>query len=119
MKDKTRKAMKVREILRARKATVRLAASLRRGRSLATHALAAGADPKTCATVVNGLRTAAKRLGLAPVRVARTHRTVEGKTGRTRSVQHWTSAQVAALAAAYSPRSAAAKLVAATLRSAA
>ncbi|MFF7763157.1 hypothetical protein [Streptomyces griseorubiginosus] len=99
----------LRATLRRRAAGTRLAASChRRPRSLATVAIAAGVDRDTATGTANGLRTTAKRLGLAPAETARTRRTVAGGRGRkTRSVAHYTLAQVAALTAAYRPRKAA------------
>jgi hypothetical protein len=94
-----------RKILRARSAATRLTASLRRGRSLTTHVLAAGIAPATAPGVVNGLRTVAKRLGVTPVKTSRTHRTIAG-TGRMRRVGHYTAAQVQLLLTAYRPRKA-------------
>ena len=108
-------ASKARRTVRARRAASALKASLRRGRSLATHAIAAGADADSVSGVVAGLRKAAAKLGMAPVRTVRTHRTTSGKESRTRRVGHWTSAQVALLAQAYKPRKAEYKLVAAVL----
>lgn len=78
---------------------------LNRGRSLATHVLAAGTAPEDVPGVVNGLRTVARREGVAPVRTRRTHRTLAGP-GRLRTVNHYTAAQVRTLAAAYRPRKA-------------
>jgi len=84
----------------------RLTASLRRGRSIATHLIAAGVDTETAKGAANGLRAVAKRIGMEPVKIARTHRTVEGSGNRLRPVQHFTAAQVAILRAAYKPRKA-------------
>ncbi|MFF1284385.1 hypothetical protein ACFVY4_27035 [Streptomyces sp. NPDC058299] len=89
-----------RRIVRERAAATRLARSLRRGRSLKTHALAAGIAPETADGVANGLRSVAKRLGVQPVKVARTHRGAE----RLRKSYRYTPAQVAVLRAAYRPR---------------
>jgi hypothetical protein len=94
-----------RQILRTRSSHTRLTASLRRGRSLATHAIAAGVDIADVPGVVNGLRTVAKRLHVEPVKTSRTHRTITG-TGRMRSVGHYTTAQVQLLLTAYRPRKA-------------
>ncbi|MER5822461.1 hypothetical protein ABT086_09315 [Streptomyces mirabilis] len=94
--------------LRRRAAGTRLAASCRRRpRSLATVAIAAGVAKDAATGVANGLRTVAKRIGLAPAATAHTRRTVAGGRGRrTRSVTRWTLAQVARLVAAYKPRKA-------------
>ena len=96
----------LRATLRRRTAETRLAASCRRRpRSLATVAIAAGVDRDTAAGTANGLRSVAKRLGLAPAESARTRRTVAGGRARqTRTVSHYTVAQVARLVAAYRPR---------------
>ncbi|MCX5170585.1 hypothetical protein OG616_21570 [Streptomyces antibioticus] len=96
----------LRATLRRRTAGTRLAASCRRRpRSLATVAIAAGVAKTTAAGIANGLRTVAKRLSLAPAQTARTRRTVAGgRTHQTRTVTHWTLAQVARLTAAYKPR---------------
>ncbi|MEU0965654.1 hypothetical protein ABZ357_09590 [Streptomyces sp. NPDC005917] len=90
----------IRATLRRRAAETRLAASCRRRpRSLPTISIAAG--------VTNGLRSVAKRLGLAPAEQARTRRTVAGgRAHQTRSVAHWTLTQVRALLASYKPRKA-------------
>ncbi|MFD5862640.1 hypothetical protein [Streptomyces chartreusis] len=107
---RTRRANRrvLRTELRRRTAANRLASSChRRPRSLATVAVAAGVAKDTVAGVANGLRSVAKRLGLSPAEQARTRRTVAGGRGRkTRSVAHWTLAQVARLVAAYRPRKA-------------
>ncbi|MGX9887325.1 hypothetical protein [Streptomyces sp. NPDC002276] len=98
----------LRATLRARSAETRLAASCRRRpRSLATIGLAAGVAKDTVTGVANGLRTVAKRLGLAPAATARTKRTVAGgRARRTHSVGRYTLPQVCTLVAAYSPRKA-------------
>lgn len=92
--------------LRTRAAGNRLTSSChRRPRSLATVAVAAGVAKDTVTGVANGLRSVAKRIGLAPATTARTRRTVAGgRARRTRSVARWTLAQVARLVAAYKPR---------------
>jgi hypothetical protein len=98
----------LRSELRRRSTQTRLTASChRRPRSLATVAVASGVAKDTAAGVANGLRSVAKRLGLNPAEQARTKRTVAGGRGRkTRSVAHWTLAQIACLVAAYKPRKA-------------
>lgn len=98
-----------RQILRQRTATNRLIASVRRRpRSLATVALAAGVARDTAAGIAAGLRSVAKRLGVAPALTARTRRTVKGGRSRqTRNVYRYALAQVRQLVAAYSPRKAA------------
>ena len=96
----------LRATLRRRSAETRLVASCRRRpRSLATVAIAAGVAKDAATGVANGLRSVAKRLGLAPAATARTRRTVAGgRAHKTRSVSRWTLAQVARLVAAYKPR---------------
>lgn len=91
-----------RRIIRERAAATRLVNSLRRGRSLTTHVLAAGVDAATAAGVASGLRSVAKRLGVQPVKVGRTHR----NANRLRKSHHYTPAQVVVLRAAYRPRKA-------------
>jgi hypothetical protein len=54
--------------------------------------------------VASGLRTVAKRLGVEPVKVKRTHRTAQGRADRLHRVGHYSRAQVLTLAAAYRPR---------------
>jgi hypothetical protein len=93
-----------RRIIRDRAAATRFARSLVKGRSLATHAVAAGVDAETAAGVANGLRSVAKRLGMAPVKVDRTHRTTAGRSDRLRKVNHYSAAQVGVLLRAYRPR---------------
>lgn len=118
---RTRRANRrtLRAVVRNRAAANRLTASCRRRpRSLATVAVASGVTKDVAAGVANGLRSVAKRLGLTPAEQARTRRTVAGGRGRkTRTVAHWTLAQIARLVAAYRPRKpeyvAAAALVAA------
>ncbi|MEV7387582.1 hypothetical protein [Streptomyces sp. NPDC091215] len=107
-RDRRANRRSLRATLRRRSTAGRLASSChRRPRSLATVAVASGVAKDTVTGVTNGLRTAAKRLGLAPAEQARTKRTVAGGRGRkTRSVAHWTLAQVARLVAAYRPRKA-------------
>ncbi|MEU0783254.1 hypothetical protein ABZ341_16985 [Streptomyces sp. NPDC006173] len=105
---RTRRANRrvLRSTLRVRAAGNRLTASCRRRpRSLATVAIAAGVTKDAAAGVANGLRSVAKRLGLAPAATARTRRTVAGgRAHQTRTVSRWTLAQVARLVAAYRPR---------------
>ncbi|WP_051705188.1 hypothetical protein [Streptomyces sp. NRRL S-455] len=95
-----------RRIVRERAAATRFARSLRKGRSLATHAIAAGVDAQVAAGVANGLRSVAKRIGMEPAKVARTHRTTEGRAARLRKVNHFTAAQVQVLLRNYKPRKA-------------
>lgn len=111
----TRRAL--RATLRRRAAGTRLTASChRRPRSLATVAVAAGVAKDTVTGVTNGLRTVAKRIGLAPAATARTKRTVAGgRARRTHNVARWTLAQVARLVAAYKPRKAEYKAAAASI----
>ncbi|MEU5097624.1 hypothetical protein [Streptomyces sp. NPDC020996] len=96
----------LRATLRQRSAATRLVASVRRRpRSLATVAIAAGVDREAAAGVANGLRSVAKRLDVQPAETARTRRTVAGgRAHQTRTVAHYTRAQVARLVAAYRPR---------------
>jgi hypothetical protein len=96
----------LRATLRRRAAGTRLAASChRRPRSLATVAIAAGVDKTTASGCANGLRTVAKRCGIAPAETARTRRTVAGGRARkTRMVAHYTLGQVCALLGSYKPR---------------
>jgi hypothetical protein len=101
MNDRSTKA---RRTIRERSAATRLTASLRRGRALATHLLAAGIDTETAKGVANGLRSVAKRLHVAPVRMTRTPRTLDGRDGHSRRVGHYTSGQVHLLLIAYKPR---------------
>lgn len=95
-----------RRIVAERAAATRFARSLHRGRSLATHAIAAGVDAETAAGVANGLRSVAKRIGAEPVKVARTHRTTDGKAPRLRKVNHYSADQVQELLRNYKPRKA-------------
>lgn len=98
----------LRAALRQRAAANRLQASVRRRpRSLTTITLAAGVDRLTASGTANGLRSVAKRLGLAPAQTTRTRRTIDGGRARcSRNVAHYTLAQVALLVAAYRPRKA-------------
>ena len=98
------RSIKARRTIRERSAATRLTASLNRGRSLATHLLAAGIDADTAKGVANGLRSVAKRLHITPVRVTRTRRTLHGRDGHGHRVQHFTTAQVRLLAANYKAR---------------
>ncbi|WP_406507616.1 hypothetical protein [Streptomyces sp. NBC_00212] len=95
-----------RAILRTRAAANRLASSCRRRpRSITTVAIAAGVDRDTAAGCANGLRSVAKRLGIAPAITARTRRTVcGGRAHQTHTVHRYTLRQVAQLVANYSPR---------------
>ncbi|KUN03974.1 hypothetical protein AQI95_21280 [Streptomyces yokosukanensis] len=98
----------LRATLRARSAHQRLAASCRRRpRSLATVAIASGVAKNSAAGVANGLRSVAKRLGVAPAATARTRRTVAGgRAHRTHTVSRYSLGQVARLTSAYRPRKA-------------
>lgn len=94
-----------RQKIAERSAATRLHRSLHRGRALATHAIAAGVtEPKTVEGVKAGLLSAAKRIGVKPVKVVRSHRTVQGTQARTQTTYHFTTAQVARLLRAYNPR---------------
>ncbi|MFF8716185.1 hypothetical protein ACF07T_32840 [Streptomyces sp. NPDC015184] len=99
-------------IRRARRATRRTARAVLRDRaranrphSLASHVIARGETAETAKSIANGLRTAAKKLGLAG-KEGRTRRTVDGR-GRLRKVIRYTATQFAAALAAYRPRKAA------------
>jgi hypothetical protein len=96
----------LRATLRNRAAATRLVASVhRRPRSLATVAIAAGVDREAATGTANGLRTVAKRLGIAPAQTARTRRTVNGgRAHRTHSVSRYTLGQVQLLIRSYKPR---------------
>ncbi|MFD8226886.1 hypothetical protein ACFV16_22245 [Streptomyces massasporeus] len=94
-----------RQTIRERSAATRFARSLRRGRALATHAIAAGVtETETIEGVRNGLGSVAKRIGMKPVKVVRRHRTVRGKESRTKVTNHFTAAQVQVLLRNYKPR---------------
>lgn len=92
--------------LRRRAAKTRLESSVRRRpRSLATIGIAAGVDRETASGTANGLRSVAKRLGIAPAQTARTRRTVHGgRAHRSHSVSRFTLGQVRILIRAYKPR---------------
>ncbi|QDN64487.1 hypothetical protein [Streptomyces sp. S1D4-14] len=93
------------QVIRERASATRFTASLKRGRALATHAIAAGVEStETVEGVANGLRSVAKRLGMKPVKVVRRHRTVRGKEKRTKVTYHFTTAQVGVLLRNYKPR---------------
>lgn len=120
MREATRNA---RRTLRQRSAHTRFNASLQRGRSLATHMIAAEIDPETAKGMVIALRGVAKRTGLKPAKITRTRNTVDGKGGRmarlsgragdparreakSHLVYHFTATQVHALLNTYKPRKA-------------
>ncbi|MFF3730413.1 hypothetical protein ACFYXM_08870 [Streptomyces sp. NPDC002476] len=99
-------------IRRERRATRRTARAVLRDRaranrphSLASHIVARGETAETAKGIANGLRTAAKRLGLVG-KAGRTRRTVDGR-GRLRRVVRYTTSQFAAALAIYRPRKAA------------
>ncbi|WP_086560126.1 hypothetical protein [Streptomyces africanus] len=96
----------LRATLRRRAAETRLVSSVRRRpRSLATVAIAAGVDRDTARGTANGLRSVAKRLGVAPAQTARTRRTVTGgRAHRSHGVSRFTLGQVRILIRAYRPR---------------
>jgi hypothetical protein len=95
----------LRAIVRRRAAANRLVASCRRRpHSIATHLIAAGVDHTTAAGAASGMRSVAKRIGVAPASTGRTHRTVQGGGRVARTVYRFTAAQVARIAAAYRPR---------------
>jgi hypothetical protein len=94
-----------RRIVAERAAATRFARSLHRGRAIATHAIAAGVErTETLEGVRNGLTSVAKRIGMKPVKVVRRHRTVRGKTKRTKVTYHFTTVQVGVLLRNYKPR---------------
>jgi hypothetical protein len=93
---------KARRVLRERTAANRLTSSLKRGRALKTHAIAVGIAGKVADGIADGLRSVAKRLGVKPVKVTRTHRSAD----RLRKAYHYTPEQVARLRVAYRPRKA-------------
>lgn len=98
-----------RRTLRQRSAATRFNASLKRGRSLATHMIAAEIDPDTAKGMAVALRGVAKRTGMKPAKIARTRNTVDGKGGRKarlRIVNHFTAVQVQTLLDSYKPRKA-------------
>jgi hypothetical protein len=97
-------ARAARQIVKARSEATRLTASLRRGRSLATHVIAAGVERADVPGVVNGLRAVAKRLAVQPVRTVRSPRTINGRDGHGHRCGHYTTAQVQLIVANYSPR---------------
>jgi hypothetical protein len=94
--------------LRRRAAANRLVSSVRRRpRSLTTVGIAAGVARDIAAGTANGLRSVAKRLGVAPAETARTRRTVHGgRAHRTHGVSRFTLGQVRVLIRAYRPRKA-------------
>ncbi|MFJ1695687.1 hypothetical protein ACIOHC_11135 [Streptomyces sp. NPDC088252] len=98
-------------IRRARRATRRTARAVLRDRaranrphSLASHVLNGGESAETAKSIANGLRTAAKRLGLVG-KAGRTRRTVDGR-GRLRKVVRYTADQFRTALNAYRPRKA-------------
>lgn len=98
----------LRATIRHRGAANRLVASVRRRpHSLATHLVAAGVDRSIAAGAASGMRAVAKRIGVAPALIGRTHHTVQGGRSRvTHNVYRFTAAQVARIASAYRPRKA-------------
>jgi hypothetical protein len=96
----------LRATVRTRAAQHRLVASVRRRpRSLTTVCLAAGVDRTTASGTANGLRSVAKRIGVAPAQVARTRRTVAGgRAHHTHNVSRYTLGQVRVLIRSYRPR---------------
>lgn len=90
---------------RAARAVLRDRTRANRPHSLASHIVARGETTETAKSIANGLRTAAKRLGLVG-KAGRTRRTVDGR-GRLRKVVRYTATQFAAALAAYRPRKAA------------
>lgn len=96
-------------IRRTRRATRRTAravlwdrARANRPHSFASHIVARGESTETAKSIANGLRTAAKRLGLVG-KAGRTRRTVDGR-GRLRRVVRYTATQFRTALAAYRPR---------------
>ena len=104
------RATQNRRTLRARANPTRFNASLKRGRAMATHMVAAGFDDDTVKGMSTALKGLARRTGMQPVKVARTRNTVNGKGGRKArlvKVNHYTAAQVQELLTSYKPRKAA------------
>ncbi|MFD4855124.1 hypothetical protein [Streptomyces atratus] len=87
---------------RARRAVIRDRARANRPHSLASHIVARGESAEIAKSVSAGLRTAAKKLGLAG-KAGRTRRTVDGR-GRLRKVVRYTADQFRAALAVYRPR---------------
>lgn len=111
------RARQARRTIRQRRADNALRASLKRGRAIATHALAAGIPEQDVQGFAAALVKQARKIGVTPAKVARTRNTVGGKGGRKarlRIVYHFTAAQVHVILGSYKPRKAeykAAKLV--------
>jgi hypothetical protein len=106
MNARTRQA---RRIVRQRSQATRLTSSLKRGRAMATHMIAAGFDEDTVKGMATALKGVARRIGMEPAKRVLTRNTVDGKGGRKaklRRVGHWTAAQVQTLLSAYKPRKA-------------
>jgi hypothetical protein len=88
-----------RQVVKARRATTRAQARIRRGpATLATHAIAAGLGVREARTVASSLRKAAAKLGVVG------QAGVAYRKGQARACVRWTRAQVAVLALAYRPR---------------
>lgn len=105
------KARTARHTIKTRTRTQRAAARINRTGTgtLATHALAAGLDIRSARSVAGSLRNAAKKIAV-PGTATRVH---AGR--RMRDAVEYTAAQVALIAAAYRPRKAEYKTVAARL----
>jgi hypothetical protein len=87
---------------RAARAVLRDRTRANRPHSLASHIVARGETTETAKSITNGLRTAAKRLGLVG-KAGRTRRTVDGR-GRLRRVVRYTADQFRTALNAYRPR---------------
>lgn len=90
---------------RTARAVLRDRARTNRPHSFASHIVARGESAETAKSIANGLRTAAKKLGLTG-KAGRTRRTVDGR-GRLRHVVRYTADQFRTALAAYRPRKAA------------
>ncbi|MFJ2374981.1 hypothetical protein ACIOZL_19560 [Streptomyces sp. NPDC087769] len=90
---------------RAARAVLRDRARANRPHSFASHVARSCETAETAKSIANGLRTAAKRLGLVG-KAGRTRRTVDGR-GRLRRVVRYTADQFRTALTAYRPRKAA------------
>jgi hypothetical protein len=98
-----------RRLVRQRSNATRFNASLKRGRAIATHLVAAGFDDATVKGLSAALKKVARDTGMQPAKISRTRNTVDGKGGRKaklRKVHHYTPAQLQTLLSAYKPRKA-------------
>ncbi|MEV7177879.1 hypothetical protein [Kitasatospora sp. NPDC093679] len=105
MNPSARKAQAL--ILKRRRMNGLAASTKRRPRSLATYALATGADRETAGGVADALRSVAKRLKVEPEVREVTRRTLAGgRAPEMRPVSRYSRAQVRQIAEAYRPRKA-------------